>query len=439
MKKNIFSVSRHSWVSLFVCWLIWIVMAYDKEVFFRLGPIISKEFNLSPQGWGGLVAFVTLSLALFGLPGSVLSDKYGSGWKRAAFQLPLVLGYTFISLLSGIKFLTSKFIYFVAFRFFVSVGEGWSEPVGVSNTAEWWPKEYRGFALGAHHAGYPLGALLSGVIASVIISAFGPEHWRYVFFIGFVVAIPLMIFWAKYSTEHRYKEFIITTIESGLTPPEDILLRDKVSSGKGVLLETLKTPAIIFTAASTMITHVVYIGISTIFPAYLYNVMGYDFAKSAGLSAVFTITGMLGQILWPSLSDKIGRKITLIICGIWMAVSIASFYFARTETLIIVLQLFFGLVANAIWPIFYAMASDYAKPGAISTANGVITTALFIGGGSAPLIMGWLINLSGGWSNPAGYINCFFVMGVCALIGVFFQCLIKPTKSHLLNADASFK
>ncbi|WP_228152172.1 MFS transporter, partial [Acinetobacter baumannii] len=56
-----------------------------------------------------------------------------------------------------------------------------------------------------------------------------------------------------------------------------------------------------------------------------YNIVGLDLAKSAGLSAVFTITGMMGQIIWPTLSDKIGRRLTLILCGCWMAVSIASF------------------------------------------------------------------------------------------------------------------
>lgn len=79
-----------------------------------------------------------------------------------------------------------------------------------------------------------------------------------------------------------------------------------------------------FTAASTLITHVVYIGFNYL-SCILYNIVGLDLAKSAGLSAVFTITGMMGQIIWPTLSDKIGRRLTLILCGCWMAVSIASF------------------------------------------------------------------------------------------------------------------
>ena len=90
-------------------------------------------------------------------------------------------GFTFISLLSGITSLSSSFYKFVTLRIMVSLGCGVAEPVGVSNTAEWWPKEHRGFAIGAHHSGYPVGALLSGVAMATIITYFGPQNWRYAF------------------------------------------------------------------------------------------------------------------------------------------------------------------------------------------------------------------------------------------------------------------
>jgi MFS family permease len=139
------------------------------------------------------------------------------------------------------------------------------------------------------------------------------------------------------------------------------------------------------------------------------------------MSVVFTLTGIIGQLVWPSLSDIIGRRITLIICGLWMAASVGAFYFANTMLIIIVVQLLFGLVANAVWPIYYAVASDSAQPSATSTANGIITTAMFIGGGIAPVLMGSLISAGGGWTSLGGYTVCFFVMAGCALGGAFLQ------------------
>jgi MFS family permease len=195
-------------------------------------------------------------------------------------------------------------------------------------------------------------------------------------------------------------------------------------------LATLGNRNIALTAGNTMLTQVVYMGVNVVLPAYLYNISGMSLAQSAGLSVVFTITGILGQLIWPSLSDIIGRKVTLVICGLWMAASVAAFYFAGNMTMLIITQLLFGLVANAVWPIYYAVASDSAEPRATSTANGIITTAMFIGGGISPVLMGGLISMGGGWKSLSGYVVCFFVMAGCALAGVVLQLLTRHAGDH---------
>ncbi|WP_237084381.1 MFS transporter [Klebsiella pneumoniae] len=370
-------IHRFSWVSLLVCWLIWVLNAYDREMILRLGPVISKEFSLSPEQWGNIVALIMVALAVLDIPGSIWSDRYGSGWKRARFQVPLVLGYTALSFISGIKAISHGLTAFVLLRVGVNLGAGWGEPVGVSNTAEWWPKEKRGFALGVHHTGYPIGALLSGVVASLVLATFGEGSWRYCFLLALLVAIPLMIFWAKYSTADRINTLYQHIDSQGLTRPAT-QESSHVAKGEGMktFLRTLRNRNISLTAGNTLLTQIVYMGINVVLPPYLYHVSGLSLAA---------------------------------------------------------IQLFFGLVANAVWPIYYAMASDSAEERATSTANGIITTAMFIGGGISPLLMGWLIQFGGGWENPAGYIYAFFTMAGCALLGMLLQLMTTdktPRKAH---------
>ncbi|PBC47453.1 hypothetical protein [Rhodococcus sp. ACPA1] len=69
-----------------------------------------------------------------------------------------------------------------------------------------------------------------------------------------------------------------------------------------------------------------------------------------------------------------------------------------------------------------------APEGAVSTANGIIATAMFIGGGIAPLLMGKMLSLSGGWSERGGYIVCFLLMSACALLGVLLQIFTQRPK-----------
>jgi len=414
-------IHRYSWVSLLVCWMIWILNAYDREIVLRLGPTISKHFDLSADQWGTVATVVMLALAVLDIPGSVWSDRYGGGWKRARFQVPLVLGYTAISFLSGFKFLSGHLASFIALRVGVNLGAGWGEPVGVSNTAEWWPVERRGFALGAHHTGYPIGALLSGIVASFVITTFGEESWRYVFFFAFVVALPLMIFWSRYSTAERITALYVDIAAKGMTAPDNTPSPNVKGQAWNTFKTTLANRDIALTAGNTLLTQVVYMGVNIVLPAYLYNILHLSLAESAGMSVVFTLTGIVGQLVWPSLSDIIGRRTTLIICGVWMAASVGAFYFANTTLIIVIVQLLFGLVANAVWPIYYAVASDSAQRSATSTANGIITTAMFIGGGAAPVLMGALISAGGGWTSLSGYTVCFFVMAGCALAGAFLQ------------------
>jgi MFS family permease len=331
------------------------------------------------------------------------------------------LGYTALSFLSGFKFLSGHLASFIALRVGVNLGAGWGEPVGVSNTAEWWPVERRGFALGAHHTGYPIGAMLSGIVASFVIATFGEENWRYVFFFAFVVALPLMIFWSRYSTAERITQLYVDIATKGMTAPDSTPSPNVKGQAWATFKATIANRNIALTAGNTMLTQVVYMGVNIVLPAYLYNILNLSLAESAGMSVVFTLTGIIGQLVWPSLSDIIGRRITLIICGLWMAASVGAFYFANTMLIIIVVQLLFGLVANAVWPIYYAVASDSAQPSATSTANGIITTAMFIGGGIAPVLMGSLISAGGGWTSLGGYTVCFFVMAGCALGGAFLQ------------------
>jgi MFS family permease len=420
-KASLGKIHRYSWVSLLVCWMIWILNAYDREIVLRLGPTISKHFDLSADQWGTTATVVMLALAVLDIPGSVWSDRYGGGWKRARFQVPLVLGYTFISFMSGFKFLSGHLASFIALRVGVNLGAGWGEPVGVSNTAEWWPVERRGFALGAHHTGYPIGALLSGIVASFVITTFGEDNWRYVFFFAFVVALPLMIFWSRYSTAERITALYVDIAAKGMTAPDSTPSPNIKGQAWKMFKATIGDRNIALTAGNTMLTQVVYMGVNIVLPAYLYNILHLSLAESAAMSVVFALTGILGQLVWPSLSDIIGRRITLIICGLWMAASVGAFYFASTTTIIVVVQLLFGLVANAVWPIYYAVASDSAQPAATSTANGIITTAMFIGGGIAPVLMGALIAMGGGWTSLSGYTVCFFVMAGCALAGAFLQ------------------
>lgn len=82
-RASLRQIHRYSWVSLLVCWMIWVLNAYDREIVLRLGPTISRHFGLSADEWGTVATIVMLALAVLDIPGAIWSDRYGAGWKRA--------------------------------------------------------------------------------------------------------------------------------------------------------------------------------------------------------------------------------------------------------------------------------------------------------------------------------------------------------------------
>lgn len=281
-----------------------------------------------------------------------------------------------------------------------------------------------------------MGALFSGIVVSAMLRMLGDENWMYVFFVGLIASIPIMLFWWRYSTEARLDETCARIAERGMTVPLSKTEAQEHREAKGAVRLCLRNRVVMLTSGTTLLTQIVYMGISYVLPLYLANIVGLDYAAAAACSIVFTLTGVLGQIFWPTVSDYLGRRTTIVLCGAWMAVGVGAFYFATAMPMYIGLQLFFGIVANAVWPIYYASATDHAPKGAHGTANGFITTAMFIGGGIAPVLMGRLIGLGGGWEAATGYRLTFVVMAVCAALGVVFQLFVPKRAAGTTEHDA---
>ena len=180
----------------------------------------------------------------------------------------------------------------------------------------------------------------------------------------------------------------------------------------------------------------IYTGISFWLPQYIAFVGGFSFAEAAAYSAVFTITGGIGQIFWGVVSDYIGRKISLIIAFIWLAGGLLLLQFSAVGVgTLIAVQLFAGLATNAIFPVLYAFGSDSAEPGAMGTANSILLFFLYLGGVS-PLVMGFLIGLGGGFQNAAGYLYAlYFLVAAAVISAVLIALFTRETVGRYKERD----
>jgi MFS family permease len=408
-----------------------------RQIFYYVLPSMVEEFKLTPETAGVVSTIVTVAVATLAIPAGPWFDRGGHGWARKYRAAIVAAGYFVFSILTGFAALTKTIWSVVVIQSIKNMFGGAGEAVEVTSIAEWYPVEKRGLALGIQHAGYPWVTGIAAIATGGILAAFGPQNWRYVFLLIPLAMIPVWAGWWWFSSKSRYAKFERETISAGLTKPlSGGAGTEQRHAEPGALGRSLANPNILVPAIASMFGIMIYTGISFWLPQYIAFVGGFSFAEAAAYSAVFTITGGVGQIFWGVVSDYIGRKISLIIAFAWLAVGLFLLqYSAAGVGVLIAVQLFAGLATNAIFPVLYAFGSDSAEPGAMGTANSILLFFLYLGGIS-PLVLGFLIGLGGGFQNPTGYLYAlYFLIAVSIISAVLIALFTRETVGRYKERD----
>jgi len=407
------------WGMTISTWGIWLICSFNFGVVWTLGPLLIDKWSLTPGVWALFLAVMQWVRGASGVPGAAISDRIGSGYKRKYFWGIMVVFYTIVSLLTAFRTIASTFIRFVLLRCGVQIGGGVEETVRPSVVAEVWPDEHRGFALGLTHTGFPLGVLLSGLLVSWVLGRFGSDSWRYVFYFTLISIIPL-VWYYSISKREAYEKAYAEFDKRGLTKPS---LAKEVSelSGAQLVLKTLK----IRNVQSAAINAGIFMGVLSMFmafyPKYLSEIHGFNYAQVAALAVAWSITGALFQVLLPWWSDRLGRKPILTLAAIWMGLIMIALPFCTTLLLVILVQIAFGFVVNAVYPILYAVGAESSEKGGVATAVSVVALVLFLFGGGFPLLVSPLIQVFGGWGVARGYLWIFGIMAALCFIAAAIQ------------------
>ncbi|MDI2033581.1 MFS transporter [Paenarthrobacter nitroguajacolicus] len=411
------ATNKYSWIAMLLLWLL--LAMNDNMRYWTTGvlqPSIVNEFQVGPELIGIFAGAMTVAQGLLAIPLTVWSDRGGHGWARKYRYVIILAAYTVFTLLTGISALTASFGVFFIFQALNKVFSGAGEAIEVTAVAEWWPLEKRGFAVGLHHTAVPWGTFLGGLAVSLVFTVFGPENWRWTLLIPVILIAPVVLAYWRFSSSRNYGQFEESVRRQGGTPPLKASGEEAVKPPKGALLRAFRNPNLMTTSITAGLALAVYTGISLWLPLYLAFVANYSLAEVAAFSVLFTLTGGIGQIVWGGVSDRIGRKPTLVITFVWVAVGVFLLQFIGEGIIwLILIQLFLGMATNGIYPILYAFSSDSSEPGAIGLGNGLNMTGQMLGG-LGPVVLGVLIAAGGGFSSPDGFLwGLYFMAGVMLL------------------------
>ena len=316
--------------ALIASFLGWTLDAFDFFLVVFSLTAIAREFGRSDAD----VAFtITITLAfrpvgafIFGL----LADRYGR-------RLPLMIDLVFYSVVEVLSGLAPDYETFLVLRALFGIGMGGEWGVGASLAMEKAPSARRGMLSGLLQEGYAVGYLLAAVCYFLVFPRWG---WRPMFFVGGLPAL-LALF-----VRARVKESEVW--EQTRHGSWGELGRGIASHWRLFLYLTLLMMTMNLTAHGTQ----------DMYPTFLQRAWGFTPPKIAILTAVSMLGAIAGGVVFGFLSDRIGRRRTIVIslaCGI---LAIPIWAFAPSVTLLVLGAVTIQFMVQGAWGVIPAHISE---------------------------------------------------------------------------------
>ncbi|MBS1798723.1 MAG: NarK/NasA family nitrate transporter [Acidobacteria bacterium] len=352
-----------------------------------MGPFISEQFHLTPAQIGLMVSIPTLAGALMRFPLGVLSQYIGRKnaaiVEMSAIALALVYGFLFVRTFHDV----------LAMGVLLGIA-GASFGVALSLGSGWFPKQYKGLAMGIAGAGNS-GTALAALLAPRLAQHYG---WHNVYgFAAITMLLPLivMIVFAKEPPDVEHQ-----TLRQHLS-----CLWEKDGWAFNFIY---------------VITFGGFLGLATFLPSFYYSQFHVSKVQAGTLTVLATLTGSLTRVAGGFFADRFGGITTL---SVVFLIAIAGFLgFLASPSLVATTLLFmlcFAALGAGNGATFQLVPLRW--PLTTAVAGGMIGEIGALGGGILPNLLGQAKQHTGSYS--AG----FFVYAIFALCVLVMMRVVSET------------
>ena len=279
------TTQKHVAVASFSSWML------DAFDFFILVFVLSDLASWFGTSVSGVSIAIMLTLAVRPIGALIfgrLAEKFG---RRPILMLNIL----FFSIFEILSAWSPTFTTFLVLRLLYGIAMGGIWGVASSLAMETIPDRSRGLMSGIFQAGYPCGYLLASIIFGLFYSAVG---WRGMFLIGALPIFLLPYIWFK-------------------VPESPVWLAARERKESTALLPVLRSHwrlciyLVLLMACFNFFSH----GTQDIYPTFLKVQHGFDPHTVSLIAIGYNIAAMLGGIFFGSVSEKLGRKKTMIVAA----------------------------------------------------------------------------------------------------------------------------
>ena len=379
------NISKLQLTTILICFLMNMLDGMDVMVISYTAPNISKDWSISPQSLGIVFSAGLLGMSIGAMFLAPRADKIGRKSMILICNLIMGMSVSAIYWVNSVEVLTF-------FRVISGIGIGGMLASTATLTAENAPAKMKDFWVSFVMSGYPIGAVISGLIAANIIPEYGWKAMFQVAGISTFITLPIVYLFLKESSEFLNKSVLKKS------PAVGELLTDKYKKS------TLMLWISIFMAFASLY-------FLTSWIPKLASVTGLSAELVIYAGTVFNLGAFCGIISQGYLSEKFGLQKTIFSYLIFTALLMVVFGFFKGSMLVLIL---FGLIGFGIQGGFVGMYSLAARlyPTEIrATGVGWAVGAGRIGAIFGPLLGGFLIGA--GFSMTTN----FMIFAIPTLIG----------------------
>ncbi|WP_158601825.1 MFS transporter [Pararobbsia silviterrae] len=318
------AIGPGKWRVLWAAFMSYCMDAMDFMLLAVALPTMIRELHLSMTeagllGTAGLLG-VGFSAWLLGW----CSDNYGR--KNAMIVSVLVFG-----IMTAAISVARDWTDMMVLRFIAGLGLGGLWGVAAAYINETWPRAQRGRAAAFVLSSWPIGFGIAAMLAAAVIPVHG---WRVLFLFGFA-AIPLAFFIWRYVPE---SEVWLAGKHAADQTNERVRLRE-------IFAPHLLRQTVVGTVSASCAL-VAYWGVNTWLPSFLTRERGLSPQEMAHYVVMLNVGMFIGYQLFGYLADRIGRKLSLILCFLGGAITLPLYVQCEDRVLLFwagpVIALFFS-------------------------------------------------------------------------------------------------
>jgi len=398
-----------------LCALVALLDSLDLQSIGLAAPAMIADLHIRPSSLGAVFSAALAGLALGAFSFGLLADRVG----RKAVLVGATVCFGLFTICTA---LAPNLNVLLVYRFCAGLGLGGAMPSFISLTSEYVPRRLRAPVVAVLWAGFPLGGIVGGVLASWIIPALG---WQSVFWVGgvlpllvgaiLVVALPESISFlvATAAPADRVRRLLRKAFPAAAVPADaTFVLNEERASGVSVLR--------LFAMGRAVGTTVLWISFFIVFMMLVTNSAwaptllkreGMEISQSALAMAVYNLGAMIGTVVAGWLVVRIGAAVVLPIVMVGSAVSLGLVgYAAPSAPLVTTLEGLFGLFLGCGSSGLIALAAIHYPTAIRSTGVGWAMGMGRVGSFAGPLAVGSLV------ATGLSTVGVFVALGLPALV-----------------------